>query len=67
VEESSSMTTRWTAWYWKGAGAFGAGKVPIGYVTVWPVEDESEAASWTDYDAYGGLTPPSWSLEDLTE
>jgi len=51
------MSTRWSDWYWKGAGAFGAGYVPIGYVTSWSVSFES-SGTWTESS---GGEAMSWS------
>jgi hypothetical protein len=71
------MTTRWTAWYHKGAGAFGAGYVPVGYETAWGSHTPSEASAWTDWywkgaGAFGaGYVPvgyeTEWNLFDPTD
>lgn len=44
------MATRWNDWYWKGAGAFGAGRVPIGYVTAWSVNMDHDGEAWIEVD-----------------
>lgn len=60
VQRGELMATRWNDWYWKGAGAFGAGRVPIGYVTSWSVSAES-GGTWTEVAYTESL---SWSVKD---
>jgi hypothetical protein len=69
------MSTRWSDWYWKGAGAFGAGYVPVGYVTTWSPAVSAADQRWYDctlpsgyggggygVGGYGGFSSPVWSM-----